>query len=204
MPLGGGCAPSTPSLAEISPFPAREGGQGVRSGDTPHNPPPWGELLVRLSLVEDRRVDSQPYYTLQPLARAVAWQNLAADLDKEKYFERLAEFYKGWVKSKPAPALLELEASNLGTALEWLERHRREDVKPLLEALLSRLEHAWEEGKVQWARIQALLTGIPLYQLPSPQLGFLYKESWWTCWLASFTSIPTGRSGSAFCNRPWK
>jgi len=153
------------------------------------------ELLVRLSLVEDRRVDSQPYYTLQPLARAVAWQNLAADLDKENYLERLAEFYKGWVKRKPAPALLELEASNLGTALEWLERHRREDVKPLLEALLSRLEHAWEEGKVQWARIQALLTGIPLSQLPSPPawlplqgrlvdvlVDFFHLHSYWPEW----------------------
>ena len=45
-PLGGGCAPSTPSLAEISPFPRREGGQGVRSekhipweGTAPHPPP---------------------------------------------------------------------------------------------------------------------------------------------------------------------
>jgi tetratricopeptide (TPR) repeat protein/CHAT domain-containing protein len=181
-------------LALFDPLASREAWKAVSGMETAA----FGdavELLVRLSLVEDRRVDSQPYYTLQPLARAVAWQNLAADLDKEKYFERLAEFYKGWVKRKPAPALLELEASNLGTALEWLERHRREDVKPLLEALLSRLEHAWEEGKVQWARIQALLTGIPLSQLPSPPawlplqgrlvdvlVDFFHLHSYWPEW----------------------
>ena len=138
-------------LALFDPLASREAWKAVSGMETAA----FGdavELLVRLSLVEDRWVNSQPYYTLQPLARAVAWQNLAADLDKEKYFERLAEFYKGWVKSKPAPALLELEASNLGTALEWLERHRREDVSAINEAILKRVEEAYKEGVERWER----------------------------------------------------
>jgi len=158
------------------------------------------ELLVRLSLVEDRRVDSQPYYTLQPLARAVAWQNLAADLDKEKYFERLAEFYKGWVKRKPAPALLELEASNLGTALEWLERHRREDVNAINEAILKRVEEAYKEGVERWERgvslweqgkkgeaqeelKEALRAWGPLRgRLVDVLVGFFHLHSYWPEW----------------------
>jgi len=132
------------------------------------------ELLVRLSLVEDRWVDSLPYYALQPLATAMAWKGLAADPEMEIYLERMARFYGEWVKGKPKPEFLELEARNLGTALEWLERHRREEVKPLLEVLLSCLEQAWEEGPLAWSPLRGQLVDVLVY--------FFHLHSYWPEW----------------------
>ena len=143
-------------LPLFAPVASREAWRAVSGME----PGPFGdaaELLVRLSLVEDRWVDSRPYYALQPLAGAVAGRKLAADPEREDYLERMAGFYEKWVRGKPEPHLLEVEAGNLGTALEWLERHRREEVKPLLGLLLSHLERAWGEGKEWWAKAGSLL-----------------------------------------------